>query len=57
MASNGYKLRDRKGWKGGNIAIYSRKRIECEKLSLRNNHEQVKSLLVESETEAAKVAL
>ncbi|XP_068520926.1 uncharacterized protein [Anas acuta] len=44
----GYKLyrRDRQGRKGGGVALYVKKWIDCEELPLRNSHEQVESLWV-----------
>jgi len=33
--------RDRQGRRGGGIAIYIRKGMECEELSLKNSHEIV----------------
>ena len=55
---NSYNLhrKDRQGRRGGGAAIYTRKGTECEELSLRNSHEQVKSLWV-TVTKAAKGAL
>jgi len=46
MAFSGYKLfrRYRQGRRGGGVDICVRKGIECEELSLKNSHEQVKSL-------------
>ena len=38
--------RDRQGRRGGGIAPYVRKWIDCEELCLRNSHDQVKSLWV-----------
>jgi len=48
VAINDYKLfrRERRGKKGGGIALYIRKSIQCEELSLKNSHEQIKSLWV-----------
>ncbi|PKU42506.1 rna-directed dna polymerase from mobile element jockey-like [Limosa lapponica baueri] len=45
-ATDGYRLfrRDRRGRKGGDVAFYIRKWIECEELSLKNSPEQVESL-------------
>ncbi|PKU28913.1 mitochondrial fission process protein 1 [Limosa lapponica baueri] len=47
-AIDGYRLfrRDRQGRRGGVVALYIKKRIECEKLSLKNSHDQVESLWV-----------
>lgn len=39
------------------IALYARKWIECEELSLKKNHEQVESLWIGLETEATKGTL
>ena len=36
--------RDRQGRRDGSVVIYTRKGIEREELSLKNSHEQVKSL-------------
>lgn len=46
VAIDGYRLsrRDSQGRRGGGIALYVRKQIECEELSLKNCYEQVKSL-------------
>jgi len=38
--------RDRRGKRGGDIALYIKKRIQCEELFLKNTHDQVKSLWV-----------
>jgi len=48
MVIDGYRLfrRDRWGKRGGGIALYIKKSIECEELSLKNSHEQVESLWV-----------
>jgi len=48
MAINGYRLfkKDRWGKKCGGVALYLKKSIQCEELSLKNGHEQVKSLRV-----------
>ena len=45
-AINGYRLnrRDRWGKRGGGVALYNKKSIQCEELSLKNSHEQVESL-------------
>ncbi|KAK4807081.1 hypothetical protein QYF61_018422 [Mycteria americana] len=45
-AINGYRLfrRDRQGRRGGGVALYIKKWIDCEELSLKNSHEQVESL-------------
>ena len=42
----GYKLyrRDRQVRKGGGVALYVRKWIDCEEFSLRKSHKQVESL-------------
>ena len=46
-AINGYRLfrRDR-GRRGGGVALYLKKWIDCEELSLKNSHKQVESLRV-----------
>ena len=49
MAIDGYGLFRRLfrwGRRGGDVALYVKKWIECEELSLRNSHEQVESLWV-----------
>ncbi|KAK4806906.1 hypothetical protein QYF61_012627 [Mycteria americana] len=48
VAIDGYRLfrRDRQGRRGGGVALYVKKWIECEELSLKNSHEQVESLWV-----------
>jgi len=48
MAINSYRLfrRDRLGKRGGGVALYIKKSIQCEYLSLKNSHEQVESLWV-----------
>jgi len=48
VAINSYRLfrRDRRGKKDGGIALYIKKSIQCEELSLKNSHEPVKSLWV-----------
>ena len=40
-AIDGYRLfrRDRQGRRGGGVALYIKRWIECEKLSLKNSHE------------------
>jgi len=38
--------RDRQGKSGGGVALYIKKSIQCEELSLKNSHEQVESLWV-----------
>ena len=47
-AIDGYGLfrRDRRGRRGGGVALYIKKWIECEELSPKNSHEQVESLWV-----------
>ena len=47
-AIDGYKLfrRDRRGRRGREVALYVKKWIDCEELSLKNSHEQVESLWV-----------
>lgn len=46
VAIDGYGLfrRDRKGRKGGGIALYIKRWRECEELSLKNSHKPVESL-------------
>jgi len=48
VALDGYRLfrRDRRGRKGGGVALYIEKTLQSEELSLKNNHEQVESLWV-----------
>ncbi|KAK4806761.1 hypothetical protein QYF61_005557 [Mycteria americana] len=48
VAIDGYRLfrRDRQGRRGRGVALYIKKWIECEELSLKNSHKQVKSLWV-----------
>ena len=45
---NGYRLfrRDRRGSRGGGLARYIKKSIQCQELSLKNSHKQVESLWV-----------
>jgi len=45
---DGYRLfrRDRRGKWGGGNALYIKKSVHCEGLSLKNSHEQVESLWV-----------
>jgi len=45
---DGYRLfrRDRKVKRGGGIALYINKSVQCEELSLKNSHKQVESLWV-----------
>ena len=45
---DGYRLfrRDRQGRRGGGVALYLKKTLQSEELSLKNNHEQVGSLWV-----------
>jgi len=45
---DGYRLsrRDRRGRRGRGIALYIKKTLHSEQLSLKNNHEQVESLRV-----------
>ena len=38
--------KDRQGRRGRGVALYIKKGIECEELSLKNSHEQVESLWV-----------
>jgi len=46
VAIDGYRpfRRDRRGKSSGGIALYFRKSIQSGELSLKNSHEQVKSL-------------
>jgi len=55
-AIDGYRLfrRDRRGRSSGGVTLYVKKWIECEELTLQNNHEQVESLGVRTETEATE---
>jgi len=46
--------RDRQGRRGGGIAPYVRKWIDCEELCLRNSHDQVKSLWVKIKDRSSK---
>jgi len=48
MATDGYRLfrKDRQGKRGGGIALYIKKSIQFEELSLKKSHEQVKTLWV-----------
>jgi len=48
VAIDSYRLfrRDRQGRRGGGIALYIKKWIECEELSLKDSHKQVESLWV-----------
>jgi len=48
VAIDGYQLfrRDRPGRMGGGVALYMKKWIECEELSLKGSHNQVESLWV-----------
>jgi len=48
VALDSYRLfrRDRQGRRGGGIALYIKKTLQSEELSLKNNHEQVESLWV-----------
>ena len=59
MAINSYKVfrRNRRGRRGGGVAIYIRKGIECEELSLKNSREQVKSLWVTVRDQGSKGSL
>jgi len=45
---NGYRQfrRDRQARRGGGIALYIKKWVQCEELSPKNSHEQVESLWV-----------
>lgn len=44
-ATEGYRLlrRDRQGRRGGGVALYVRKRIDCKELCLRNSHDQLRA--------------
>ena len=46
MAIDGYRLfrSDRRGRRGGGIALYIKKSIQCEELSLKNSYELVESI-------------
>jgi len=46
MAIDCYRLfrSNRRGKRGGGIALYINRSIQCEELSLKNSHEQVESL-------------
>ncbi|GAB0203009.1 hypothetical protein GRJ2_002766500 [Grus japonensis] len=46
MAIDGYKMyrRDRRRRRAGGVALYIKKWIDCEELSLKNSHKQVESL-------------
>ncbi|XP_035169883.1 uncharacterized protein LOC118159406, partial [Oxyura jamaicensis] len=59
VAVDGYKLfrRDRRGRRGGGVALYVRKWIDCEELCLRNSHDQVESLWVKIKDLSSKVYL
>ena len=48
VATDGYRVfrRDREGWRGRGIALYIKKSIQCEELSLNSSHEQVECLWV-----------
>lgn len=46
--------RDRQERKGGVVALYIKRRIECEELSLTKSHEQVESLWVRSRDQGDK---
>jgi len=50
VATNGYRLfrRDMQGKRGGGVALYIKKWIEHEELSLKNRREQVESLWVKT---------
>ena len=49
--------RDRQEGRGESVAIYIRKGIECEELSLKNSHEQVESLWVTVRDQGSKGSL
>ena len=48
VALDGYRLfrRDRQGRRGEGVALYIKKTLQSEELSLKNSHEQVESLWV-----------
>jgi len=48
VAVDSYRLfrRDRQGKRGGGVALYLKKSIQCEELSLKDSHAQVKRLWV-----------
>ena len=46
--------RDRQGRRGGRVALYVRKWIDCEELCLRNSHCQVESLWVRIRDRSSK---
>jgi len=48
VAIDGYRLfrRDRQGKRGGGLALYIKKSIQCEELFMKNSHMQVESLWV-----------
>ena len=56
VAVDGYKLfrRDRRGRRGGGVALYVRKWIDCEELCLRNSHDQVESLWLKIKDRSSK---
>ena len=49
--------RDRLGRRGGGVAVYIKERIECEELSLKNSHEQVKCLWVRPRDQGSLVVV
>ena len=46
--------RDRQGRRGGRVALYVRKWIDCKELYLKNSHNQVRSLWVKIEDRSSK---
>ena len=46
--------RDRQSRRGGGVALYVRKWIDCEELCLRNSHDQVESLWVKIKDQSSK---
>eukprot|EP00075_Anas_platyrhynchos_P019479 XP_027308732.1 uncharacterized protein LOC101793245 [Anas platyrhynchos] len=56
VAIDGYKLfrRDRRGRRGGEVALCFRKWIDCEELCLRNSCDQVESLWVKIKDQSSK---
>jgi len=56
VALDGYRLlrRDRRGRRDGGVALYIKKTLQSEELSLKNNHEQVESLWVRIEERGNK---
>ncbi|KAK4813526.1 hypothetical protein QYF61_009252 [Mycteria americana] len=58
-ANDGYRLfrRDRRGRRGGGVALYVKKQIDCEELSLKNSHEQVGSLWLQEASHSQALIL